>query len=203
MTNTSNEKALTLGQKIKSARTSAGLTQEQLAVALSVSRQAITKWESDKGMPDIENLKNISKVLSVSLDYLLNDSTELDLRVIREEIKLGDVSVFGKQGRKNAIVSEKFGDDTIYALRAEKRLTKGESFIGNMLGFLTDASFGIPEMINNAKDASTSYLLVEKAGAKLLVAVTDEFMETRPLSCDVSGKRFDLGKYRFVKTVKL
>lgn len=154
-------------------------------------------------MPDIENLKNISKVLSVSLDYLLNDSTELDLRVIREEIKLGDVSVFGKQGRKNAIVSEKFGDDTIYALRAEKRLTKGESFIGNMLGFLTDASFGIPEMINNAKDASTRYFLVEKAGAKLLVAVTDEFMETRQLSCDVSGKRFDLGEFRFVKTVKL
>ncbi|MBQ4095222.1 MAG: helix-turn-helix transcriptional regulator [Oscillospiraceae bacterium] len=203
MTNTSSEKALTLGQKIKSARTSAGLTQEQLAVALSVSRQAITKWESDKGMPDIENLKNISKVLSVSLDYLLNDSTELDLRVIREEIKLGDVSVFGKQGRKNAIVSEKFGGDTIYALRAEKRLTKGESFIGNMLGFLTDAPFGVPEMINNAKDASTSYFLVEKAGAKLLVAVTDEFMETRQLSCDTSGKRFDLGEYRFVKTVKL
>lgn len=72
-----------------------------------------------------------------------------------------------------------------------------------MGGFLTDAPFGVPEMINNAKDASTSYFLVEKAGAKLLVAVTDEFMETRQLSCDTSGKRFDLGEYRFAKTVKL
>lgn len=203
MTNTSNEKVLTLGQKIKSARTSAGLTQEQLAVALSVSRQAITKWESDKGMPDIENLKNISKVLSVSLDYLLNDSTELDLRVIREEIQLGDVGVFGKQGRKNEIVAEKFSDGTVYVLRAEKRLTKGEKILDNMLGFLTDAPFGVPGFINDMKDASTSFYLVEKTGAKLLVAVTDEFMESRQLSCDVSGKRFDLGEYRFVKTVKL
>ena len=44
---------MTLGMKLKQARMDAGLTQEQLAGKLMVSRQAITKWESDKGMPDV------------------------------------------------------------------------------------------------------------------------------------------------------
>ena len=52
-----NKSEQTFGEKLKSARKEAGLTQEQLAVKLMVSRQAITKWETDKGMPDIENLK--------------------------------------------------------------------------------------------------------------------------------------------------
>lgn len=50
---------MTLGEKIKEARKQAGLTQEQVAEKLMVSRQAVTKWETDKGIPDIENLKNI------------------------------------------------------------------------------------------------------------------------------------------------
>lgn len=203
MTNSVNSTSLTLGQKLKAARTSAGLTQEQLSVALSVSRQAITKWESDKGIPDIENLKNISKVLGVSLDYLLNDSTELDLRVLREEICLGNVGALKKQDRKNTIVREKYPYDSIYILRAEKRLSKGEKIIDNILGLFTDAPFGTPELLNSIKDSSTSFYLVDKGNAKLLVAVTDEFMESRQLSCDVSGKHFDLGDYRFKKTITL
>ena len=67
-----NGRKLTLGEKIKDARKAAGCTQEELAGYLGVSRQAITKWESDKGLPDIENIKLISKALGVSIDYLLD-----------------------------------------------------------------------------------------------------------------------------------
>ena len=48
-----------LSEKIKELRKKKGLTQEDLANALNVSRQAITKWESGDGSPDIENLKNM------------------------------------------------------------------------------------------------------------------------------------------------
>jgi len=48
---------MSIGQKLKDARKKAGLSQEQLAEKLCVSRQAITKWESDKGIPDIENIQ--------------------------------------------------------------------------------------------------------------------------------------------------
>lgn len=71
-----NKSEKTLGEKLKSARKDAGLTQEQLAVKLMVSRQAITKWETDKGMPDLENLKSLSQLLGVSIDYLLDNGEQ-------------------------------------------------------------------------------------------------------------------------------
>lgn len=77
---------MTLADKLKEARKNAGLTQTELAEKLSVSRQAITKWESGKGIPDIENLRTISKVLEVSIDFLLDDEEKLDKTVIREQI---------------------------------------------------------------------------------------------------------------------
>lgn len=86
----------TLGEKLKLARKSMGLTQEQLALKLAISRQAITKWESDKGLPDIENLWLVSKLLNVSIDYLLDDGNVLDISVIKDEI---DLAQYGK-GRK-------------------------------------------------------------------------------------------------------
>ena len=47
---------MTLGQKLKEMWTRLGLSQEQFAKTINVLRQAITKWESDKGIPDISNL---------------------------------------------------------------------------------------------------------------------------------------------------
>ncbi|MGG3822658.1 helix-turn-helix transcriptional regulator [Geobacillus thermodenitrificans] len=46
---------MTLGEKIKKARIEAGLSQEQLSEKLGVSRSAVAKWESGKGLPDIDN----------------------------------------------------------------------------------------------------------------------------------------------------
>ena len=46
---------MTLGEKLKDARKRAGLSQEQLSEKLNVSRSAVAKWETDKGIPDVEN----------------------------------------------------------------------------------------------------------------------------------------------------
>ena len=58
--------------KLQELRKSKGLTQEELAELLYVSRTAISKWESGRGFPNIESLKAISKFFSVSLDELLS-----------------------------------------------------------------------------------------------------------------------------------
>ncbi len=50
---------MTLGEKLKEARKQAGLSQEQMSQKLNVSRSAIAKWETDNGIPDVENLKAI------------------------------------------------------------------------------------------------------------------------------------------------
>ena len=52
---------INIGNKIKDLRTQKGLTQEELAEALYVSRTAISKWESGRGYPNIDSLKAISK----------------------------------------------------------------------------------------------------------------------------------------------
>ena len=61
-----------LNEKLQELRKKRGLTQEELAESLYVSRTAISKWESGRGYPSIDSLKEISKFFSVSIDDLLS-----------------------------------------------------------------------------------------------------------------------------------
>lgn len=64
------------GEKLANLRKENNLTQEQLAALLKVSRQAISKWESNITFPETEKLIKISQLFSCSLDYLLKDEME-------------------------------------------------------------------------------------------------------------------------------
>ena len=66
------ETQMEFNEKLQELRKQKGLTQEELAETLYVSRTAISKWESGRGFPNIESLKAISKFFSVSLDELLS-----------------------------------------------------------------------------------------------------------------------------------
>ncbi|GAA0125239.1 hypothetical protein UT300019_11410 [Clostridium sp. CTA-19] len=66
-------------EKLQRLRAQRNLTQEQLAKQLYVSRAAISKWESGKGYPNIESLKCISKLFSVSIDELLSGEELISL----------------------------------------------------------------------------------------------------------------------------
>lgn len=66
-------------EKLQELRKKNGLTQEELAEALYVSRTAISKWESGRGYPSIDSLKDISKFFSVSIDDLLSGEKLLSL----------------------------------------------------------------------------------------------------------------------------
>ena len=84
------------GEKLKDARKEAGLSQEQLAQKLSVSRSAVAKWESDKGMPDVNNLKAMAQLLNISVDYLLDEDEKLSFNETKEAIDLDSFEVSGK-----------------------------------------------------------------------------------------------------------
>lgn len=62
-----------IGNKINQLRKLSGMTQEQLAEKLNVSRQTISKWESDSTSPDLESIVKISRIFHVSLDDLLKE----------------------------------------------------------------------------------------------------------------------------------
>ena len=67
---------MALSDKLYMLRKKSGLSQEQLAEQLIVSRQAISKWESGQSVPESEKLIAISNYFDVSLDYLLKDENE-------------------------------------------------------------------------------------------------------------------------------
>lgn len=60
-------------EKLQLIRKNKGLTQENLAEKLAVSRQAVAKWECGQAYPDISNLIKISKLFNVTIDYLVKD----------------------------------------------------------------------------------------------------------------------------------
>lgn len=72
---------MTLGEKIAIQRKELNYTQEQLADILGVSRQSISKWESDIAYPETEKLIELGKLFDCSMDYLLKE----------EVIEKGDV----------------------------------------------------------------------------------------------------------------
>ena len=77
-----------LPDKIINLRKDNGWSQEELAEKLNVSRQAVSRWESGSAPPDAANLLQLSRLFSVTTDYLLNDEYEKD-----DDLPKGKVSV--------------------------------------------------------------------------------------------------------------
>ena len=82
-----------LGEKIYNLRKEKGMTQEELALQITVSRQAISKWELGESMPDIENVVQLSELFGVSTDYLLKNEYEKN--------NLPDVKIDNEKMRNN------------------------------------------------------------------------------------------------------
>lgn len=81
-----------IGSKIKTLRLSKSMTQEQLAKALHVSAQAVSKWENGKSYPDIHSLLLLSALFDVSLDQLIKG----DLETMKQEVNAADVKAMNR-----------------------------------------------------------------------------------------------------------
>ncbi|MBQ3409522.1 MAG: helix-turn-helix transcriptional regulator [Clostridia bacterium] len=73
-----------ISEKIKQIRNKEGLTQEQFSEKINVSRNAVAKWETNRGYPDIQNLISISEVFYISLDELVKDDVNVKNKIIAE-----------------------------------------------------------------------------------------------------------------------
>ncbi len=94
-----------LSEKLYQLRKKSGLSQEQLAEQLNVSRQAISKWESGTAVPESEKLITISNYFDVSVDYLLKDevvditnSTEVDNKMNSKMLAGSIICIAGSVG---------------------------------------------------------------------------------------------------------
>lgn len=74
-----------LSKKLVQLRKKKGLTQMELAEALNVSRQAISRWEVGEAIPSTENLAYLSQLYGVSVDFILNDKEDIPEETVPEE----------------------------------------------------------------------------------------------------------------------
>lgn len=116
-------------EKLKTLRKQKNISQEQLAEIIHVSRQAITKWESGNGIPDIENLIAISSLFNESLDSLLSEEKSLIskhefLYESRTEYDLDSAKKIDlKIGTAHEVIIEKTNDEKIQVIAASNKLS--------------------------------------------------------------------------------
>ncbi len=96
-----------LSEKILTLRKQSGMSQEELAEKLNVSRQAVSRWEVGSAQPDASNVLQLSKLFEVTADYLLNDEYESDRDV--PAVKTTEVSANKKIKRIIALCISAFG----------------------------------------------------------------------------------------------
>ena len=186
-------KMKTFGEKLASLRKQANMTQNDLADKLMVSRQAITKWENDKGLPDIDNLVMISKIFNVTMEDLL------EYKIETIELKEGStVETIDKENSKFKVVDkfikERFAEaDSISYLSREIKLNVWEEIIDFILPSMPSGA------VRYARDGVMWYsYLVEKGENQYLVLVHKDKLMIRKLE-EKFEKKIVVDGYKYSK----
>lgn len=183
----------TFGEKLSSLRKQANMTQNDLADKLMVSRQTITKWENDKGLPDIDNLVMISKIFNVTMEDLLGYKIETI------QFKEGNVKeTIDKENAKfkkvDKFILDRFNDaDNIYYLYREIKLNVLEAIIDFILPCTPVG------MVRYAREGVLYHsYLVEKDNNQYLVLVNKDKLMTRKLD-ENFDKKIVVDGYKYTK----
>ena len=190
---------MTLGEKIKSLRTKTNITQEELAEKVGVSRQAVTKWESDMGMPDVENIKNIATLFNITVDELLDYKREiLGEIVLEEKYSLDGIKKEDKaRCKEEQYIINKFNQATaIYALSRKKKWTGIKR-----LFYLTPGHS--PEMEDFLENGINIFCLVEEKEKQYIVIMNKDTMKVIQLKTLFADKKLEINGYVYTKNYKI
>ena len=131
---------MNLGNNLFQARKKAGLSQESVAKKLGVSRQTISKWETDETIPDIYQSKKMAKLYNLTLDELID--FDIDIKEIEEIIKNTDEEKESKINWTNAW-SKKYPVLKNYTQQVD--ISKYSTIIRKLLNSLKD-NYGFNEL---------------------------------------------------------
>ena len=106
-------KKMRIGEFIAMRRKYLRITQEELAEKLSVSKSAIAKWETNRGLPDRDNINNIARVLMVSVDDLYKIITSEDLEEVDIKVNITDEVIQLLESYGYTVVSPGYGKKKI------------------------------------------------------------------------------------------
>ena len=197
-----------LGARIKGLRKRDGMTQEQLAERISVSPQAVSKWECDITYPDIMTIPLLADVFGVSIDYLMGRQNAPVTPVLREGMNdnaaCGDILYSSDttltKGR-NAHMGKYFGTDGFRG-EANVTLTSLHAYrIGRFLGWYFSGSQnsagGRPRVVIGKDTRRSSYMLEYAIAAGICASGADAYMlyvtTTPSVSYVTANEGFDCG----------
>lgn len=125
------------GKKLKNLRVDKGLSQEQLAQKLNISRQAVSKWESNNSYPDLDNLIQLREIFNISLDDLIINDEKLQGN-IELNYNNNEELISNKKGKNPALEdknTEENNEDEDEEMSVS--LIIGGFIIGTALGLIT------------------------------------------------------------------
>lgn len=192
---------MTLGEKIKDLRKKANISQEDLAEKVGVSRQAVTKWEKDLGLPDIENLKSIASLFNISIDELLDYKKQLFGEVILEEkYSLDNIEkAKGTKSKEETFLIGRFPKATsIYSLLKKKKW----SWKKDLFWFLIEPAYS-PELEDVIENGLYSLFLVEEKDKQYLVTMKKGNMKIIQLKTLFNDKKLIADGYVYKKHYKV
>ena len=187
---------MTLAEKLKSIRKQVGMSQEQLAERLGVSRQAVTKWETEAGIPDIENVIAISALFDISIDellsnekiakkpndYLFESITEYDIdEPKRFDMKLGRAKQFVISGCKSEKIRVRLVSNTLSTLQKDFKVKIDD--VKKRIDVDVNRRNGVSETTAK-EDVSIFVQSPSPYIGKIECAVNAETVEIRSLECD-------------------
>ena len=171
---------MSFAENLQAVRKERKITQEDLAELLNVSRQAVSKWEQGTGYPEVEKLIVLAKVLNVSLDYLVSDSSD-DLNSSQSQRNFtGKILIKSYDGKRivncykvlsfsinNSLFKNKKDEPSFALYRVDEASFWGENRV--LLGWYTDEESIKKEMdliYSALEQGKTSYELSYAAKVK-------------------------------------
>lgn len=192
---------MTLGEKIKELRKKANISQEELAEKVGVSRQAVTKWESDAGLPDLENLKSIATLFNISIDELLDYKKELlgDV-VLEEEYSLEGIKKEGRaRNKEDAFILKRYEKASeVYSIQKNKKW----SIKKNLFWFLVEPSYS-PQLEDYVENGTYSLYLVIEKEKQYLVTMKKGNMKVIELKTLFTSNKITIDGYTYKKSYKI
>ena len=192
---------MTLGEKIKELRKKANISQEELAEKVGVSRQAVTKWESDAGLPDLENLKSIATLFNISIDELLDYKKELlgDV-VLEEEYSLEGIKKEGRaRNKEDAFILKRYEKASeVYSIQKNKKWDIKK----NLFWFLVEPSYS-PQLEDYVENGTYSLYLVIEKEKQYLVTMKKGNMKVIELKTLFTSNKITIDGYTYKKSYKI
>lgn len=187
---------MTFAEKLRTIRKRAGMSQEKLAEKLGVSRQAITKWETNMGIPDIENIRAISTLFAISIDELLSDEkgvkqteeylfesvTEYDIdKPKRYDMNFGGAKQLVLSGYDGEKIRVRLASNTLVTLQNDFKVKIDDG--KNSIDVNMNRKNGVTEAI--AKEAVTIFVEIPSPYiGRIELAVNAETVELYSLECE-------------------